>query len=635
MKKIIITAVVCILISGLLFFLLRPSHTHSYTNGVCSCGDVEVVTYKVTFKDYDGSILKEQIVNLNSSATAPNDPTREGHVFRCWSEDFTNVTCDLIVIAKYESLHVHTYKIYDIDPTCLEQGYKEYKCFCGDSFKDSYVDALDHDIIIDEAVEPTCTESGLSEGKHCSRCDYKVAQEVVKELNHDIVIDEAVEPKCGKTGLTEGEHCTRCDYKVAQLEIPELQHKYEYDECVYCGEEIEYYTKGLAYQFDEENKGYLVTGIGTATDTDIIIPSYYAGHPVIGINRSAFHNNDTITSVVMPNTIIIIGKYSFSYCSNLSKVILSDSLLIIDDEAFAKTNIETIELPDTLQHIGSWAFYRCEYLKNITIPANVINIGAYAFANCSLLSETIIELGVVEIDEYAFWYCSSLKNITIPNTVTSIGINVFEKCTSLTNVKLPKYLSSISDYLFKNCSKLSSVTIPENVTSIGKYAFAYCTVLKEINLSDSIDSINEFAFTGCIFLKELTLPAGLKTLEPSAFTTCNRLSNIEIDNSNTIFKSVDGNLYSKDGKILVLYAIGKEESTFVIPDTVTEIGSYAFYNCTKLTSIVVPARIELINEYAFSECNNLTVYCEAASVPSGWNSKWKSGNVKVSWGYNA
>ena len=83
------------------------------------------------------------------------------------------------------------------DPTCTERGYTTYTCECGASYVDNYVDALDHDIVIDEAVAPTCKDTGLTEGSHCSRCvDKTVAQETVPAIGHNFVDDECDRDGC-------------------------------------------------------------------------------------------------------------------------------------------------------------------------------------------------------------------------------------------------------------------------------------------------------------------------------------------------------------------------------------------------------------------------------------------------------
>ena len=121
-----------------------------------------------------------------------------------------------------EILHAYTAAV--TPPTCTARGYTTWTCTCGDSYKDTYVDKLGHDMVVDAAVPATCTETGLTEGGHCSRCDYKIAQEATPKLGHDMVTDAAVPATCTETGLTEGSHCSRCDYKVAQQTTPKLGH---------------------------------------------------------------------------------------------------------------------------------------------------------------------------------------------------------------------------------------------------------------------------------------------------------------------------------------------------------------------------------------------------------------------------
>ena len=164
--------------------------------------------------------------------------------------------------------HVHHYQSFVTMPTCLENGYTTYRCSCGESYVDSYVDALGHNLVNDAEVLPTCTDTGLSEGRHCTRCNYEVKQNIVPALGHNIVIDLEVLPTCTDTGLSEGSHCTRCSYKVAQEVIPAKGHDIKYIDkvdatCVESGlTEGEYCTRcdykvaqtivpALGHKFDE------------------------------------------------------------------------------------------------------------------------------------------------------------------------------------------------------------------------------------------------------------------------------------------------------------------------------------------------------------------------------------------------
>ena len=111
-------------------------------------------------------------------------------------------------------------------PTCTETGLTEgsHCSRCDHKVAQEVVPALGHDMITDKAVSPDCENTGLTEGSHCSRCDYKVDQQLVPALGHNMVTDAAKAPTCTEAGLTEGSHCSRCDYKVAQETVSALGH---------------------------------------------------------------------------------------------------------------------------------------------------------------------------------------------------------------------------------------------------------------------------------------------------------------------------------------------------------------------------------------------------------------------------
>ena len=121
-------------------------------------------------------------------------------------------------------------------PTCTEKGYTTHTCTeCGNSYIDTYVDALGHTEVIDHGQDATCTETGLTEGKHCSVCNATiVAQTTVNALGHNKVVDAAyVAPTCTAAGSTEASHCSRCDAATITSEvIPATGHTEVIDKAV-------------------------------------------------------------------------------------------------------------------------------------------------------------------------------------------------------------------------------------------------------------------------------------------------------------------------------------------------------------------------------------------------------------------
>ena len=180
-------------------------------------------------------------------------------------------------------------------------------------------------------------------------------------------------------------------------------------------------------------------------------------------------------------------------------------------------------------------------------------------------------------------------------------------------------VTSIGANAFSNCSGLTSVTIPNSVTSIGHYAFRSCSGLTSVTIGNSVTFIGNYAFDGC-----------------------SRLISIIVDESNPSYSSIEGILYNNDATTLIYCP--RTKKTVTIPNSVTSIGNYAFYNCSELTSVTIPNSVTSIGNYAFRNCSGLTSVTIPNSVTSIGNYAFRNcsgltsvtiGNSVTSIGANA
>ena len=393
---------------------------------------------------------------------------------------------------------------------------------------DGTVEIIEHNWVCTYTLKaPTCVETGTNLYS-CTDCDL-VRMVFVEAKAHTFGEWVTVkEPTSGEEGLKE----RYCDCGATESEaIPKANA-----------------SEGLKFTLNTDGVSYSVTGIGTCTDTDIVIPNTYEGLPVTSIGKEAFYDGDALTSVNIPNSVISIGE---------------------------------------------WAFLSCSSLTSVTIPDSVTSIGHAAFQSCHALTSVTIGDSVSSIGNAAFYNCSSLTSVTIPDSVTSIGEWAFYDCTSLTSVTIGDSVTSIGEWAFCYCTSLTSLTIPNSVTSIGYVAFAYCTSLTSVTIPHSVTSIGDAAF-GC----------------------CDALMSIVVDDDNTAYQSINGNLYSKDGKMLIAYACGKTDTSFTIPYSVTSIGNYAFCDCDTLMRVTIPDSVTSIGDSAFVDCDALTSVTIPDSVTS-------------------
>ena len=289
-------------------------------------------------------------------------------------------------------------------------------------------------------------------------------------------------------------------------------------------------------------------------------------------------------------------------------------MAIIDDIYYHL--LPSINEAEVISHPGS--YLGNNYTGNVVIPEKVVyngteyrvtSIKKSAFSGCKDLTSVTIPNSVTKIEEAAFANCFGLTSVNIPNSVTSIGKHAFYYCKGLTSVSIPNSVTEIPNSAFRDCSSLTSVTIPNSVAKIEDGAFSGCSSLTSITIGSSVTFIGGSAFSGCSGLTSVTIPNSVTKIGSEAFGGCSGLKSIVVENGNPIYdsrESCKAIIKTSDNELIS----GCMNST--IPNSVTSIGSYAFYNCTSLNSITIPNNVTKIGQAAFQNCKRL----ESVKIPN-------------------
>ena len=419
--------------------------------------------------------------------------------------------------------------------------------------------------------------------------------------------------------------------------------------------------------------------------TSVTIPA-----SVKSIDRIAFYNCSGLTSMTIPNSVTSIGDSVFHGCSGLTQITLpfvgkcrgnagsAESLFgyifgtseytggTVTYQSYATYGSASgsYYIPSKLRVVtvtdetifGYGAFSGCNQLTSVTIPNGVTSIGEWAFKGCSKLTSVTIPDSVMSIGDCAFGAyvyatrCSSLTSVTIGNGVKSIGKKAFYQCTGLTSVTIPDSVTSIGDSAFCQCSSLKNITIGNGVKSIGKNAFSQCSGLTNVTIGNGVTSIGQNAFSGCsdLLFDVQTIPgvklvdgwavgyletlsdnlnlAGVCGISDSAFSNFNGLTSVTIPDSVTsigtsafygccgITSVKIGQYFCSHWSLRTIFESSYQSITNVdICSGVTTIGSSTFKDCYGLKSMTIPESVTSIGQSAFSGCSSIT----SVTIPDG------------------
>lgn len=380
---------------------------------------------------------------------------------------------------------------------------------------------------------------------------------------------------------------------------------------------------------------------------------------VTTIGANAFYGCSSLISVTIPDSVATIGDNAFRNCSGLTNATVSGNIVSIGDNVFRDcSNLKNVTIKNGITAIGKLMFTNCYSLTNVTIPDSVTVIGTSAFYGCSSLTNVTIPDGVTTIGVSAFYGCYSLMSVTIPHSVTSIGNTAFKECHNLLVVINESSLDiiqgdinngyvayyavivnpestndiivNVNDYLFYTCDNVnylvryigndSKLNLPNSYNGqnyvICQYAFSKCSNLQSIVIPDRVTSIEDNAFAQCSNLTSITIPNSVTSLGKYAFMLCENLKytyitdiaawcNIEFDNeyANPLFYACN------------LYLNNKLITDLTIPDTVTVIKDYAFFNATCLKGVKISDSVTSIGNSTFYDCLVENATMSATAIP--------------------
>ncbi len=338
---------------------------------------------------------------------------------------------------------------------------------------------------------------------------------------------------------------------------------------------------------------------------------------VSDIGDQAFSSCINLRSVKVPDGVRTIRKSVFNKCSELKEVIYSPLLTRIEQNAFFqcskletvtpsnKTKLNyTIQLPSSVNFIGTSAFASCPVFKFLNIPDDSVlsTLETKAFSGCTAL-EGSTEDGATS------------EELKFPTGVQVVEPSLFEKCSSLIKVKFAGNVTAIRESAFSDCSELENVYFTPNVSNIQKNAFKNCKKLLDLPLTldgsasamDKVLSIADSAFMNCESLTKADLSQANKitSIDNNAFSGCKNMQSAILP-KNGVLNTIGNNAF-KDCKSLELVATSEDDEISNFPKSVYSLGSYAFAN-TGLKRVIIEkpdGNDNSLGTYLFSGSTNL------------------------------
>lgn len=319
-------------------------------------------------------------------------------------------------------------------------------------------------------------------------------------------------------------------------------------------------SAGLAFSLNPDGYGYTLTGKGECSESSIVVGIY---------------NGLSVTA---------IADYAFEYVARLKSVKLYECVTDIGNYAFAGSNVEIISLHNKIESVGEGAFLGTNLLY--------CNYGYMKYLG-TMEAPYMILVGSANSEYHPY-------TVDIPASTRIICSDAFDN----NNGKLTgefRVSEENEHFMAKD-----NVLYTKDGKTLIKYAVGNYN-LKSFAIPDGVTKIAEKAFYQVQRLGNVTIPASVTEIGRYAFGGADYIESIEVDSENPVYKSIDGNLYTKDGKTLVQYVNDMDEKSFIVPNGVTEIADGAFYYARLLRNVIIPESVTEIGVNAFYGCYGLTI----------------------------
>ena len=338
--------------------------------------------------------------------------------------------------------------------------------------------------------------------------------------------------------------------------------------------------RNLSYSYKDSQSMYDVEGTSFKSVTRATAP---------------FYNSTELRSVTIGPKVTYLNNHLFDNCKNLS----------------------IVSMNETLRTVYSYAFNECDALSSMSYPATLSSLGSYSMANCDILKSVTYQEASdhsLSINDYTFYNCPVLTSQIFPGQLSKLGNNTYENCSSLSEVIFNendtyKPTLTIGNYTFAFCDKINTLTFPGRLSSIGNYTFKRCDYLTEVSFLDSptavtlgygaaADGASNNASNKPLFgnsnLEKLYLGRNIEydatsLYGYSPFYNQTFLTDVKFSQAGTV-------TYCK--KFLLYYVTGCEE--LILPESLTDIGSYTFARMQKLKGITIPNKVTTMGTYAFA-----------------------------------